>query len=228
MTAPHTPKPKFAIIVVGILIGGVLGLLIYGITLTPPFWKSICIGALTGACVSPVSPLIFAMWRKLSTSDWKVEEIEIQGVKFTNDASQRRAAWKIFFNMATRVALRRQPKDVGDNGAILKSLYAIFQDTRATIITLDSTLQEQSETVETYALKMLNETIAPFLQTWHPRWDDWSDREDPPTINDPKWELHQAFRDELFQLQKQLRNYAESLATIAGVKKPERFLPQKK
>ena len=170
-----------------------------------------------------------ALWPSFRTillrfqlEDWRLQEVEIQGLKFISAGHQRRVAWRLFVQITTRVSTQFFPHEGGDEGLALKSLYDLFQLTREALSEMDPTRVASADTVETYALEMLNADLRPFLSKWHPRWEAYAAEKQQSS----KWALREEFTSELTLLQGQVEARARGLAIIAGVKNVDRFFAQ--
>jgi hypothetical protein len=183
-------------------------------------WKAALIGGIAGMVVGSCWPTIRAFFRRLDLDDWRLEEVEIQGFKFTSAGAQRRVAWKLFVEMATRISTQPMQEQDGDDAAALKSLHDLFQLTRNAISEMEPTPGAAGNTVETYALEMLNADLRPFLAKWHPLLDDFHHQ--PIATREPR-PLHGAFRVELKVLQSRIKERARGLGSLAGVSNVDRF-----
>ncbi|HET8670273.1 MAG TPA: hypothetical protein VFM05_06465, partial [Candidatus Saccharimonadales bacterium] len=160
---------------------------------------------------------------RLRVEDWRLEEVEISGVKFTSGGTQRRVAWRLFVEMTTRIATQPMQDHLGHDGAALASLHHLFGLTREVLAEMEPTPTASGETIETYALDMLNSDLRPFLSKWHPVWDEFDKNGDKGTT----WPRQAEFRTELKALQGRIETRARGLAQIAGVKNVDRFFPAK-
>lgn len=215
----------------GLVCGALLGSVFYWITELEGVWPFVVLGALLGGIIGRWWQTFVTLWMQFRSEEWRVTEIEIETLgqkwKLANSGSQRRVAWSIFVEMVTRIATQFMPDTHGDDGIALKSLYDLFQCTRKSITEMEPTRvlpshTESFDTVETYALAMLNQDLRPFLSKWHPAWDAW--RKANPDAASSSWEHHRTFRDDLRKLQQKIRARAEGLAKIAGVPKISRFM----
>ena len=218
-------------IAVGLLGGILLGAVIYWFTSWKGIWQFVAVGALLGGAFGFFWRRIHNVWERFRSEDWEVTEIEIetpaQKWKLVNSGSQRRVAWSLFVETATRIGTQLISDSEGDDGVMLRSLYDLFQITRSSISEIEPTRplpsrEQGTDTVETYALAMLNHDLRPFLSKWHPQWDTWQKANPDKLCAD--WEGHQLFRSELKLLQEKIRVRAHGLGEIAGVPQVERFL----
>lgn len=116
----------------------------------------------------------------------------------------RDAAWELYVELLTRISTQHlQPED-GDEKTALDSIYALFGLTR-------QTLKHQGRHCDEFAkiaIVVLNQIVRPFTAKWHKESlaGAFSDES-----------RCQEFRDELSQLQQQLRKYTKMLADMANV-----------
>lgn len=182
------------------------------------------VGAASGAIVGFFLPIARSFAIRHSIEDWRLEEVEIQGLKFTSAGAQRRVAWRLFVEMTTRIATQPMRDEDGDDGVALNSLRDLFQLTRTAISEMQPTPNASGDTVETYALDMLNSDLRPFLSQWHPVWDEFAKN---GKADSQAWSEHKNFRAGLRELQGKIEGRARGLAQIAGVKNVDRFFLQR-
>ncbi len=182
-------------------------------------------GAVIGIGVGLLWPFLHSFAMRHRIEDWQLEEVTIQGLKFTSAGAQRRVAWRLFVQLTTRIATQPMDDASGDDGVALKSLHDLFQLTRSTIAEMQPTPEARGETVETYALDMLNTDLRPFLSTWHPLWDEFAKGGKPDLRI---WPEHQNFRAALRELQGKIEGRARGLAALAGVENSDRFFPPRR
>lgn len=215
----------------GLFCGIVLALVFYWSRTLPKLCSYILYGALIGALVGYSWQAMFNIFKRFNLDEWYVKEIQINTLghnwKLVNSGSQRRIAWTIFVEAVTRITTQPMNDDQGDNGVALKSLYDFFQDTRQIIANMEATsimpsTRKSLDTVETYALAMLNQDIRPFLSKWHPIWDVWRKlNSNAPSSN---WERHTEFRADLKTLQSKMLERVIGLGIIAGIPDIDRFI----
>jgi hypothetical protein len=214
-----------------LLCGGLIGRGVYWVTELKGVWLFVFAGALLGGLISLFWSTFATLWMRFHSEDWQVTEIEIETLgqkwKLANGGAQRRVAWSLFVEIVTRIATQPMTETEGDDGIALKSLYDLFQSTRKSITEMEPTQVLPSrkpsfDTVETYALAMLNQDLRPFLSKWHPIWDPW--RKANPDTACSNWDHHTAFRADLKVLQIKIRGRAEGLGKIARVSEIGRFM----
>lgn len=117
---------------------------------------------------------------------------------------EEQAAWELYIELITRVAIQPLGKGQGDEAAALGSIFSLFEVTR-------DLLKQKGRKAEVFskiAVVILNQKIRPFTAKWHKRVLD-NQLEKP--------EEKESFRKELEQIQGVLRGYAAMLANVAGV-----------
>jgi hypothetical protein len=199
----------------------VIGAVTFSLTsFADSMWVWALLGGAFGAFVGLLWPVIRSFAMRHKVEDWRLEEVEVQGFKFTSAGAQLRVAWRLFVEMATRVSTQTMEHETGDDGVALKSLYDLFQLTRTAIAEMEPTPSASGNTAETYALEILNVDLRPFLSKWHPVWDSSA-----KTRSDPSqaWAKHQEFGTELQQLQSSIEKRTKGFAQLAGVKNVDRF-----
>ena len=123
-------------------------------------------------------------------------------VEFNQD--DKDAAWELYVEMLTRIVTQPLPADVGDEKTALDSVFSLFATTRAILHRRGRNAIHFSKV----AIPVLNQVVRPFTAKWH--------RESlAGAFNDPA--RCTEFRQELVELQADLRNYNRLLASIAGV-----------
>ncbi len=116
----------------------------------------------------------------------------------------RDAAWELYVELLTRISTQHLQPDHGDEKTALDSIHKLFQLTRETLKNQGRHCNEFAK----IAIVVLNQVVRPFAAKWH--------KESlAGAFNDEA--RCQKFRDELFQLQQQLREYTKMLADMANV-----------
>jgi len=137
------------------------------------------------------------------------------------DPKERNAAWALYVELVTRIAVQQLPANEGSLREALTSLHSLFDSTRQVLRAAGPDVGASITSVGGIAIAVLNRGLRPFLSRWHPALSDWeSSREASvsPSQHERKWPEGDQFRSELTKLRANLESYAEALATIAGVK----------
>ena len=118
--------------------------------------------------------------------------------------SDRDAAWELYIEMLTRIVTQPLPAESGDEKTALESIHALFALTREIL------RRHGRGTIQftKVAIPVLNQIVRPFTAKWHKQslagaFDDDDKRKE--------------FRQELANLQEELRNYNRMLGEIASV-----------
>ena len=144
-------------------------------------------------------------------------------IEFVADEIQQRAAWSLFVELETRIAVQPLDPDHGLLREALKSLYSIFGITRETLKAAGPEVADGEASLGPIAIRILNQGLRPFLAKWHPMLKSHEDRK-PPAMSqvdhEKNWGHYAEMRKELEVLQNDLRVYADMLAEISGAKSP--------
>jgi len=146
----------------------------------------------------------------LGNVEWKPNKIE------------RRAAWSLYVELVTRIAVQSLEKEEGILREALNSLYSLFDRTREILKESGPDVGASKYSVGGIAIFVLNKGLRPFLAKWHPLLENWEARRESeisPQEHEKKWPDEKHLRKELESLRISLEVYANSLATIAGVDK---------
>lgn len=146
--------------------------------------------------------LINEIISKLGLSNLKLVGPFVEA-EFDAKQANRDAAWELYVELITRSAVQELPDDKGDNKEVLDSLYTLFPITREILKKYKSDCMDFSK----LAIAVLNQILRPFLSKWHKKYlqmqknnmEDWGN-----------------FRDELADLQNQLKEYTTLLSELAG------------
>ena len=148
---------------------------------------------------------------------WEIGKVEIV---LTDEA--RRAAWELYVELQTRIAVQPLGVDEGLLREALNSLHTIFATTREVLRESGPVVGAKRNSVGGIAMRVLNQGLRPFLGKWHPELQVWeSERRQgtSPRTHEDAWPKGQAARRELDSLRKRLGRYSRALERIAGVGK---------
>lgn len=147
----------------------------------------------------------------------------IEGVWEPTD-QERRAAWELYVELITRVAVVELKPGEGLIREALSSLHSLFGTTRAILRQygpeVARTQTRDGVSLGYLAVAILNLAIRPFLSKWHPLLSDWEARRGPgvsPLEHEQSWDRYDELWQELDALQKSLKEYSRALADAAGV-----------
>jgi hypothetical protein len=117
----------------------------------------------------PQRPRATQSWSKWLKSNGLKELVELSdevaGQTWDPTEADRKAAWKLYTEMRTRISTQLLHYRARDEQAALDSLYKLFQSTR------DLTREHGIETrhFATISVHVLNSKIRPFTSRWHRR-----------------------------------------------------------
>jgi len=140
------------------------------------------------------------------------------------DDSERKAAWEMYIELVTRVAVAKLGSDEGLLREALTSMYSLFATTRNILRQYGPGIAqpkgEDNLSFGYLAVAVLNTVLRPLLSKWHPLLKDYEDLR-PSTISsvayERAWEHHNALRKEIDDARLVLTNYANLLGEVAGV-----------
>jgi hypothetical protein len=135
------------------------------------------------------------------------------------DPAERKAAWSLYIELVTRIAVQALEVDQGLLREALNSLYSLFGTTRDVLKQAGPDVGISRESVGGIAIMVLNRGLRPFLSKWHPLLQAWEVRRSPavsPKDHEQAWAEAPQLRQELELLRRDLDEYAEALAKISG------------
>jgi len=134
--------------------------------------------------------------------------------EWESNPSERRAAWCLYIELVTRVAVDQTPIAPNGESEALASLYSLFSATREILKDAGPDVARSRESVGAIALAVLNSGIRPFLTKWHPLFEGLKTATASDSISTPS---HDEFTTQLCTLRSELATFAQALADIAGV-----------
>jgi len=141
-------------------------------------------------------------------------------IEFEPNDIQQRAAWSLYVELITRVAVQPLDPEEGLIREALTSLYAIFDITRQILKEAGPEVAQGKSAFGPVAIQVLNKGLRPFLAKWHLLLKAHEDIR-PPNVNvrdhEFVWEYNKTIRQELQTLQNELLKYTSVLANIAGL-----------
>jgi hypothetical protein len=137
------------------------------------------------------------------------------------DSTERNAAWSLYVELVTRIAVQSLEVDQGTMREALNSLYSLFGSTREILKEAGPNVGASRDSVGGIAIAVLNNGLRPFLSKWHPLLQSWEAKcpsDLSPQEHEKKWSDGASVRSELAALRADLEKYANALAEISGVK----------
>ncbi len=146
------------------------------------------------------------------------------GATIVVNEAQKKEAWALYIELATRVAGVELKPDMGSAREALNSLYSLFDTTRS----VGPGAANEPESVGPIAIDILNRGLRPFLVKWHRRLRSFEDQQTEEqrsqfggnltvVIDESRWPEREAFYRELKILRQAMLQYVETLARIAGI-----------
>lgn len=145
----------------------------------------------------------------MGSAEWEADETEV------------RAAWSLYVELTTRIAVQPLSEGEGTLREALSSLHALFAVTRSILREAGPSVGARKHSTGGIAITVLNDGIRPFLSKWHPALQEWEARKPPETslgAHGREWPQESAFRKELEILRTELEDYAKVLAEVSGVR----------
>lgn len=141
-------------------------------------------------------------------------------LELQNDEVQQRAAWALYVELSTRIAVQPLGSEEGILREALTSLYNIFNITRQVLREAGPEIAKGSQSLGSISIDVLNKGLRPFLVKWHPILKNYEERKpsDITTVDHERaWEKAAELRKELEQVRYQMTIYVSALAQIAGI-----------
>jgi hypothetical protein len=146
---------------------------------------------------------------------------ELGKLEFELDEVQQRAAWSLYVELTTRIAIEPFDPRRGLLREALNSLYSLFDLTREILREAGPDVAKGPNSFGMVAIDVLNKGLRPFTTKWHPILLAYEQKR-PPDVStlehEHAWEHFQEMQQELAEVQKQMQIYTDVLAQIAGTK----------
>ena len=146
----------------------------------------------------------------------------IGAAEWEADQTERRAAWSLYVELVTRIAVDTLDTEQGLLREALNSLYSLFETTREILKEAGPDVGASRQSVGGIAIAVLNKGLRPFLTNWHPRLQVWEAKRSAEVSlaeHEQQWSEISELRKELESLRQDLSQYAIALAEIAEVEK---------
>lgn len=144
------------------------------------------------------------------------------------DEEERKAAWELYVELATRISVVELRPQEGLLREALSSLYTIFGSTRGIMRSHGPNIAQATNkdndgdlSFGYLAVAVLNTVVRPVLAKWHPILEDYESKRPEGTSrleHERQWERNRELRDVLEDTRKTLLQYAETLAEVAQVR----------
>jgi hypothetical protein len=187
-------------------------------------WASVLAGLLIGGLVLPAFRWFRAAGEELGIEEFPVSLPFVGDVVFNLSDVHRRVGWRIFVEAVTRVATRGLRPGEGIIREALESLHALFDVVRTELkeVRPSPPPQRQREyTVESYAIRMLNDALRPCLSRWHPMLLAW----EQAGLSEETWPLADLCRADLDVTWRHVAGYCRGLGVAVRVAGLDDLLP---
>lgn len=141
-------------------------------------------------------------------------------LEFENDEAQQRAAWSLYVELSTRIAVQPLEEGEGILREALTSLYNVFGITRQILREAGPDIARGPQSFGAIAIDVLNKGLRPFTVKWHPLLKAWEEQKpaDKTSLDHERaWEHEKELRTELNKVREQMIIYVTALAKIAGL-----------
>jgi len=161
--------------------------------------------------------------QKLAEADVTIDtaEVNVAGQKLQFKVNvERRAAWKLYVELNTRITTQPLKPNEGLLREALSSLHSVFAITREILKEAGPGVAQGRESIGFYAMEILNQVLRPVLATWHPALAHWEEQRDAtvsPVEHEKAWDREKELRKALDVTRKTLIGYCDALAILAGV-----------
>lgn len=142
-------------------------------------------------------------------------------LEFEANEVEQRAAWSLYVELKTRIAVQTLNDDHGLLREDLNSLYKLFGIAREILREAGPAVAHGPDSFGPIAIRVLNEGLRPFMGKWHPLLKDWEEKRPSgvsPRENEKEWAYAKQMRAELVELQKEMQIFTDLLAEISGAK----------
>lgn len=152
--------------------------------------------------------------------------VKLPGIEgeWVADEAQRTAAWEMYVELVTRIAVQPLGQDQGLLREALSSLHSLFDETRRILRAYGPDIAKPERkrylSFGAIAVDVLNVWLRPFLALWHPRLQDHESRRPGGASaheHESAWAEAPALRAALDQLRGQLAMYADLLAEACEI-----------
>ncbi|MGP6158704.1 MAG: hypothetical protein ACLPYS_14575 [Vulcanimicrobiaceae bacterium] len=140
------------------------------------------------------------------------------------DERERDAAWELYVELVTRIAVVELQPGEGSLREALTSLFSLFPTTRELLRKYGPVVGRPSGgssiSLGYIAVTVLNYVLRPVLAKWHPLLLDYENTRDPRVSqieHESRWSSADELRRTLNDVRSQLNEFADLLATVADV-----------
>lgn len=145
---------------------------------------------------------------------WGLKRLKVKtpilDAEFESNDAIRQAAWALYVEMLTRIAVQPLGEDEGDEKAALASLHSLFETTRQAL----KEAGPGSVRFAAVAIPFLNQVLRPLTAKWHPRLI-------AGVLDTPAGKTE--FREDLKLIRKLINGYLGLVGEVAGVEESDQL-----
>lgn len=153
----------------------------------------------------------------------KLPLLDIEGT-WSPDKHEIDAAWEMYIELITRIAIVELKPNEGLLREALSSLHSLFNTTRGILKEKGSSIAKSKGKNKVsfgyIAVSILNRVLRPLLAEWHPLLLDYENkrkRKVSPLQHEQKWKYNQKLRDKLNEARRVLIDYAHLLEDVINI-----------
>lgn len=153
----------------------------------------------------------------------KLPLLDIEGT-WSPDNNEKDAAWEMYIELITRIAIVELKPNEGLLREALSSLHSLFNTTRNILKNHGSSIAKHkgknSISFGYIAVAILNTVLRPILAKWHPILLDYENnrkRKVSPLQHEQKWKHNQELREQLNKTRSLLLEYAHILEKVINI-----------
>jgi len=138
--------------------------------------------------------------------------------------AEARAAWALYVELSTRVAVQPLEPGQGSIREALTSLYRIFDITRQVLREAGPEIADGPNALGPLAIRIVNQGLRPFLVRWHTAFREFEVAQSATTegqVDESAWQHRAEFDEAMERTRVELAKYAQLLGEIAGVQESE-------
>jgi len=143
---------------------------------------------------------------------------------WTSNEEEKKAAWEIYVELVTRIPVAPLVDNEGILREALSSMYSLFQTARGILRSYGPAVAQShpdsNQSLSYLVVCMLNSILRPLLAKWHPLLKAYEETR-PASVGitqyEQQWERYTELRQQIALVRKDLTDYANVLARIAGV-----------
>lgn len=154
---------------------------------------------------------------------FKTPLIEVEG-NWEADENEQKAAWELYVELITRIAVAELKPEEGLLREALSSLYSLFTETRKILRNYGPSIAQPKGKGDLsfgfLAIGVLNSALRPVLAYWHPVLLEYEHarKEGISAVEHERaWGRNKELRNDLNKLRDTLKVYSLILAEVAGI-----------